>query len=192
MIFNAQDFPFFRQFEAQWEDLRQELNGLGKNVLNVHRTLPHAAYATVLKSTNGWMPSWQVGSTQPNRDWLTYGLTYRGAFPDEASSKFPVTAAIFRRMESSVIVGAFSLIRGPSYILPHRHPELGGDLLTYHLGIQVEQKRNYLNVSGQFVEERERKSIIFDGSCEHFAINMSQSDRIVLYIEFDQSKLPIK
>lgn len=190
MLFNANDFAFSGRFEHHWDDIRRELNGLGRKVLTVHRNQPHGAYAALLKANNGWMPSWQVGSNEPNSDWLTYGLCYRGIFPDEASTKYPVTTALLSGMDDSLIVAAFSLLRGPSYILPHRHSELGGDLLTYHLGIQAEPARSYLNVSGSFVEERERKSIVFDGSYEHFALNMSNAERIVLYVEFDRSKLP--
>jgi beta-hydroxylase len=92
-------------------------------------------------------------------------------------------------MGNSLIVAAFSLMRGPSFIAPHRHLELGGDLLTYHLGIVAVPRFSYLNVDGTFVEEQERKAVVFDGSCVHFALNMSNSERVLLYMEFDRSKI---
>jgi beta-hydroxylase len=189
VFFDAKTFLFSTKFESHWEDIKREYNGLGRKILDGHRNLPPESYVAKIKSNNGWMPSWQAGSDQPNRDWLTYGLCYRGIFPDEAWDKFPVTAKLLQEMGGSLIVGAFSLMRGPSYLLPHRHANLGGHLLTYHFGIEAEPGRSYLNVSGSFAEERERNSIVFDGSYDHFAFNMSKKERVIIYIEFDKSKL---
>lgn len=175
--------------ESNWSNIRDEFLGLDRTVLPVHRKLAHEAYVATLKSRNGWVPSWQVGSDQPNHDWLTYGLCYRGIFPDEASAKFPVTAGILQKLGAAVIVCAFSLMRRWSFIAPHQHSQLGGDLLTYHLGLQVERGFSFLNVEGRFIEEQEGRSVVFDGSRTHFAVNMSGSDRVILYLEFDRSKL---
>jgi beta-hydroxylase len=176
-------------FEENWDAIRSEYERLDGKILNVHRKLGHAEYAAMAQKNNGWMPSWQVGSDTPNMNWLTYGLCYRGMFPDEAFFKYPVTADLLQRMGNSLIVAAFSLMRGPSFIAPHRHLELGGDLLTYHLGIVAVPRFSYLNVDGTFVEEQERKAVVFDGSCVHFALNMSNSERVLLYMEFDRSKI---
>ena len=189
MIFDTAEFPFTRMFEENWSQIRREYEKLDRNLLDVHRNGQHADYLEVAKKKNGWMPSWQVGSDKPNTDWLTYGLCYRGTLLDEACFKYPATAGLLRRMGESVIVAAFSLMRGPSFIAPHTHPELGGDLLTYHLGIRAVPGFSYLNVGGQFVEELERSSVVFDGSYRHFALNMGNSERVLLYMEFDRSKL---
>ena len=189
MLFDPTQFDFTRQFEANWEPIRDEFLGLGRNILDIHRTYSHGAYWKLLKSNNGWMRSWQVGSTEPNGDWLTYGLCYKSEFPDEAFEQFPATAGLLQAMGKAVVVAGFSLLKGPTFILPHWHPELGGYRLTYHLGIQAIPGRCYLNVEGEFAEEREQKSIIFDGSREHFAINLSHEERVVLYIEFDRHRL---
>jgi aspartyl/asparaginyl beta-hydroxylase (cupin superfamily) len=188
MIFDAAGFSFCRMFEDNWRDIRREYENLGRHVLDVHRNSAHADYLALAKKRNGWMPSWQVGSDRPNADWLTYGLCYGKTFPDEAFFKYPVTGGLLKRMGDSVIVAAFSLMHGPSFIAPHTHPELGANLLTYHLGI-VTPGLCYLNVAGKFVQEQERKSVVFDGSCVHFALNMSNSERVLLYMEFDRSKL---
>lgn len=189
MLFNAAEFSFTKIFEDHWPEIRREYERLGRNLLNVHRRSGHADYVASAQKNNGWMPSWQVGSDTPNLDWLTYGLCFGGLFPDEAFFKYPITAGLLERMGESVIVAAFSLMSGPSFIAPHTHPELGANLLTYHLGIVASPGLCYLNVAGEFVEERDRKSIVFDGSRVHFAINMSRSERVLLYMEFDRNKL---
>jgi len=188
-FFEIDQFPFARNFETAWAKIREELEGLDPAILPIHRNLPHEAYVLLLKSNNGWAPSWQVESDEPNRDWLTYGLCFRGIFPDEAAAKFPFTAGLIEQLGPAVIVCAFSLMRSRSFIAPHRHHRLGGDLLTYHLGLKVERGFSFLNVAGKFAEEEEGKSVIFDGSRTHFAMNMSASDRVILYLEFDRSKL---
>jgi aspartyl/asparaginyl beta-hydroxylase (cupin superfamily) len=188
-FFDATTFSFPRRFEINWSRIRDELFGLDPAVLPIHRRFGHEAYVAALKSNNGWVPSWQVGSDEPNHEWLTYGLCYRGIFPDEADAKFPLIACILRELGDAVIVCAFSLMRRHSFIAPHQHSQLGGDLLTYHLGVKVEHGLSFLNVQGRFVEEEEGKSVIFDGSRTHFAVNMSGSDRVILYLEFDRSKL---
>jgi aspartyl/asparaginyl beta-hydroxylase (cupin superfamily) len=188
-LFDTSAFPFAHHFESNWQPIRDELLGLEPTVLPVHRRLGHEAYVATLKSKNGWVPSWQVGSDEPNHDWLTYGLCYRSIFPDEAPAKFPFTAGILDQLGAGVIVAAFSLMRRRSFIAPHRHHQLGGDLLTYHLGLKVERGVSFLNVAGQCMAEEEGKSVVFDGSRLHFAVNMSDCDRVILYMEFDRSKL---
>jgi hypothetical protein len=188
LIFDTTEFRFTRAFEERWVDIKREYEGLGDKVLDIHRKLDHANYVKLVKSNNGWMPSWQVGSEEPNKKWLTYGLCYRGIFPDEAPWKFPITASLLGQFKG-VVVCAFSLMRPMSFIAPHNHPELGGNLLTYHLGIRASPGRNYLHVNGKFIEEQEGQSVIFDGSCNHFALNMSFKDRVILYMEFDKSKM---
>jgi aspartyl/asparaginyl beta-hydroxylase (cupin superfamily) len=188
-LFDATSFPFARHFETNWARIQDELSGLDPKVLPIHRRHGHEEYVAALKSNNGWVPSWQVGSETPNHGWLTYGLCYRGIFPDEADARFPLTASVLSQLGAAVIVCAFSLMRGRSFIAPHRHRQLGGDLLTYHLGLKVEKGFSFLNVAGHCIGEEQGKSVIFDGSLTHFAVNMSDSDRVILYMEFDRSKL---
>ncbi|MDQ2664186.1 MAG: aspartyl/asparaginyl beta-hydroxylase domain-containing protein, partial [Candidatus Eremiobacteraeota bacterium] len=135
---------------------------------------------------NGWTPSWQVDSSKPNHDWLTYVLTYAGRFFSEAAVKYPVTRSLLDSDE--VRVAGFSLLKPLSVIAPHRHEELGGGILTQHFGIDLSPRTNFINVQGVFQEERLGESIVFDGSFEHFAFNASLTNRVLLYIEFDSLK----
>ena len=91
MINKATEFPFIGEFEKEYEFIRLELLGLDPRVLNLHRNGPHEQYVAALIENNGWTPSWQVDSKQPNEGWLTYGLSFRGIFPREAEVRFPLT-----------------------------------------------------------------------------------------------------
>ena len=59
-------------------------------------------------------------------------------------------------------------------------------LLQFHLPIITAPERNYayLNVMGEFRQHVEGEPIIFDGSLDHFAINESDVDRTIVYMEF--------
>jgi ornithine lipid ester-linked acyl 2-hydroxylase len=190
MFFDPADFAFTKVFEEQWQVIRGELRGLDPKILDIYRNGPHEQYVAALQRNNGWIPGWQVGSREPNYNWLTYGLSYAGLFPDEAPLRFPETRKLLARL-TGFKVCAFLLMRPLSVLGAHAHPELGGDLLTYHLGLQVTPGRCFLWVDGNFAEEEEGKSIIFDGSHDHFAVNVGQSDRAILYMEFDKSRIAV-
>jgi len=190
-MFYAPDlFAFTQVFETHWSQIRQEYEGLGSGIVDIHRNGTHADFIESHRQhgsvENGWAPSWQAGSSDKNYDWLTYGIGFRGRFPSEAAEKFPLTQALLSRFPC-ITVAAFSMMK--PCIAAHTHPRLGGNLLTFHLGIDVAPRSSYLNVNGVFEEERERKSIVFDGSAEHFAINVGQRNRTILYLEFDTSRL---
>ncbi|CAN7219733.1 aspartyl/asparaginyl beta-hydroxylase domain-containing protein [Trinickia sp. LjRoot230] len=191
MFHDPQAFEFIGAFEAQWEAIRAEVDALDAPVLDLHRNGTHEEYLEVLQFNNGWMPSWQVGSDQPNGDWLTYGLSCQGLFSSDAGFKYPTLYRLLSRM-AGYKVCALSQMKPRSVIAPHAHAELGGDLLTFHLGIDVPDKHCYLNVEGEFRAERNRQSIVFDGSREHFAINLSEHPRTILYMEFSRSQAALR
>lgn len=188
--YDPRDFPFVETFEQNWEVIRDEFLGLDARVLDFHRSGPHEQYVATLLKNNGWTPSWQMGLAAPNYDWQTYGLCYMGRFPDEVPQKLPRTAALLKRL-TGYKVCAFSRMKPLSHLAPHTHPELGGRMLTYHLGLSVVPRRSYLWVDGEFREQRAGQSLIFDGSREHFALNMSGRDRVIFYMEFDREAIRV-
>lgn len=192
MLHDVALFDFTKEFEKNWHIIREEYLNLDREILDLHRNGPHERYIeTLLYKKNAWIPSWQVASTEPNYDWLTYGLSYQGLLPKEAEQKFPTTANLLSRL-TGFKVCAFSLMKPLSFIGPHTHPELGGNLLTYHLGLDIVPGRSYLCVDGTFEEQQNGKSIIFDGFYDHYAFNMSDADRVILYMEFDKTKIAFK
>lgn len=192
MFYNIALFNFIQEFENNWRAIREEYLNLDNEILNFHRdSVPYEEYVDELLSNNGWTPSWQVNSNEPNYNWLTYGLSYKGLFPQEAEQKFPVTASLLSRFNGIRMCG-FSLMKPLSFIEPHSHGDVGENILSYHLGLDVVPRKNYLWVNGTFEEERNGKSIIFSASHEHFALNMSDVDRVILYLEFDKTKIALK
>ena len=192
MFFNKTLFDFIQEFENSWLIIRKECLNLDNKILNFHRkSIPYEEYAYKLLNNNGWTYSWQVNSNEPNYNWLIYGLSYQGLFPQEAEQKFPVTASLLSRI-NGLRMCEFSLMKPLSFIEPHSHGDVGENILSYHLGLDVVPRKSYLCVNGTFEEERNGKSIIFNASCEHFAVNMSDIDRVILYLEFDKNKIAFR
>lgn len=185
MFYDPSEFHFVKFFQENINDIRKELLNLDSKILKMHRAGPHEDYLTMIVNNNGWMPCWNVGQKEPNHNWLTYALSYKGLFPKEASEKFPITMKILSKLNGCHVC-AVSMMMPFSFIAPHAHEELGGPLLTFHLGIDVTPKTSFLCVNGEFNEQKNNKAIIFDGSAEHFSINMGATRRVILYMEFDQ------
>ena len=187
MFYDPHQFALATELEANVQGIRKELRSLNAKVLDLQRIGPVEEFAKKLEQReNGWTPSWQVGTSNTNYNWLTYGLNYRRRFFPEADSKYPLTRSLLDRDE--ILMAAFSLLKPLSVIASHHHDYLGNGLLTLHLGIDVAAGTSFINVDGVFEEERAGKPIVFDGSREHFALNAGLEDRIVLYVEFDSSK----
>ena len=183
MLYNPADYPFIAALQSQWRLIRQEYLELDAPVLDLHRIGSAETYVERLLKSNGWTPSWQVGSADPNRDWLTYALSYHGMLPDDLPQRMPFTSRLLSRLRDCEVC-ALSLMRPSSFIKPHTHPEMQGRLLTLHIGLEAEPERSFLSVGGLVHEERNGGSVVFDGSQMHFAVNMSSFDRVVLYMEF--------
>jgi aspartyl/asparaginyl beta-hydroxylase (cupin superfamily) len=176
-------FAFAAALQARWRLIRQELLELDAPLLELHRIGDVEQYAETLLRNNGWTRSWQVESTVPNPDWLTYGLSYQGILPDGAERKMPATSRLLLRLRGCQVC-AFSLLRAGSFIAPHTHPELAGRFLTLHLGLDLLPERSYLSCESETREEKPGGVVIFDGARQHFAVNMSKQDRVILYMEF--------
>ncbi len=184
MFYDPALFPFTRELQARWRFIRQEYLELEAPRLNIHRNGAAEEYAETLFRNNGWTPSWQVDSNDPHEGWTTYALSYKGMLPDEAPQKLPATSRLLARLRGCEVC-AFSRMEAGAFIAPHSHPELAGSLLTLHLGLDLEPRRSYICVEGQTREEDAGRIIVFDGSREHFAVNMSQKSRTILYMEFN-------
>lgn len=190
MPFETQQYAYPRLFEEHWEAIREELRALHAPVLDLHRNLGtvEAFIARLERGTNGWTPSWQAGSDQINAGWLTYALRYTGRPAKGAAQKLPVTTTLLATIPGCH-VAAFSLMKPLTVIGPHDHPDLrGSSLRIMHLGVDVVPGRSFLCVNGVFCEELPGRTLMFDGTGEHFALNAGDTDRVILYAEFDVSQ----
>ncbi|WP_424099486.1 aspartyl/asparaginyl beta-hydroxylase domain-containing protein [Moorena producens] len=185
-IFDTSEFPALVKFSSYWKIIRDEAVQLDKFVFPFDRT--NEPYEETLKkiiatNRNGWMMSWG-----PAKDkWINYGLRYKDQLitdfvPDDSCPKI---MCIVRRLRGIKIVG-LSLLKPGAYMLPHIHPELEEEgVLIYHLGLSVPNSWHWLNVEGTFIKHGNGESFVFDGSKPHFALNFSEVNRLILYLEFN-------
>jgi Aspartyl/Asparaginyl beta-hydroxylase len=131
-----------------------------------------------------WVQAW---GEYPDK-WLNYGLIMHDQAP-LGSAGVPKTIEILSHLRG-VKVAALSLFK-PGLVLPiHSHPELADEgMFTFHMGLEAADEGNYLFTDGFFIREERGKSFVFDGSKTHFAFNASESDRLILYIEFSVERL---
>jgi beta-hydroxylase len=184
MFHDPAGFAFIAAVQNRWRFLRQECLELEAPLLELHRIGAREQQAERLLREPGWTASWQVGSEVPNPNWLTFAVSYKGMFPDGAERMLPATTRLLSRLRGCE-VSAFSRLRPGGYIRPHTHPEMAGRLLILHVGLEAERGRNYLCCAGTAREERAGQVLVFDGAAEHFAVNMGETDRTILYLEFD-------
>ncbi len=189
-VVDARTADVAREIERSFPVIRDEFLRLDAPMLPLHRYLgagPEYTAALLGFERNGWTPSWQVGSADPNFTWLTYAIKSGSWSHPETAARCPQTV---RLVDHPVVdVAAFSLFRGVSVLGPHFHPELDAQHPIVHLGIDVEPGKSFLVVDGTNHEEREGELVTFNGNHEHYAFNASVRDRIILYLELDLTKV---
>lgn len=195
-FYAIEDFPELKEICLNWELIREELLQLDASVMNIHRE--GKKYAEVIENIMaemkqgkeyGWIQGW--GKNGGNDEWIQFGLL---SFNEQVntilepliSRMLPKTHEMIRKIKG-VKICAFAKLKSQSMLHCHTHPEIHDEgLLQLHLPLVTAKEKNYayLNVMGEFRQHQCGKPIIFDGSLDHFAINESDEDRTILYVEF--------
>ena len=97
--------------------------------------------------------------------------------------EFPETMKIIES-EKNLISAYFSVIGPRKMLMPHEGPWCG--ILRIHLGLQIptEGKGCTLVVNQQEYRWEEGKAVVFDDTYEHIAVNMTDRNRIVLFLDY--------
>lgn len=146
-------------------------------------------YQTV-KNQQGWIHWWSVDNPEnPNRDWTIFGLMQGGNYMTENCTLCPETTKLLEQVPGIRVAG-FSRLQPRSGIDTHRG--FTGRMygaLAYHLGLMIPPSGASL-VCGPEVHHWQKMGevIVFDDTHPHSAWNDSDSERIILYIDFKISK----
>ena len=168
MFLENSDFPFTKELESSWAEIREELDRLP-----LDRFKPWYEKDLYTKL------------------WLVYGLYAFGKKLDVNCEACPKTVEILKKVPDLVTAGFSALLPG-THIKPHEG--YTGAVLRCHLGLQVpEPEKCVLKVAGVERSWREGKCLVFDDTSVHEARNEGQKPRIVLLLDFKnkQKKLPI-
>jgi len=122
--------------------------------------------------------NWILGWTD-DPGWLNFGLIYNRQPTPFAQEKCPQTMEYLLNIHGDIVVAGFSWLKPMCSIPPH--VDQNPDQITRHLGLIVPEGC-YIFCNGEALKEENGKMIKFDSNKLHSAINVSNEDRIILYI----------
>ena len=102
---------------------------------------------------------------------------------DRNCQEFPETMKIIDA-DKNLISAYFSVIGPKKMLMPHEGPWCG--ILRVHLGLDIptEGKGCVLVVNEQEYRWEEGKAVVFDDTYEHIAVNMTDRNRVVLFMDY--------
>jgi beta-hydroxylase len=206
IFFNPKKFKFLKQLQKSWKIIRDEAYNIMLNSpkLNISRTINdwHGAksYFESIRHKEGWIRSWSYDpegtiadqTTDGNREWLNYGLLYFGEEFNENIKQCPKTFELVNGIKSHINICGFSWMFGGCLLQPHTDiTGLASGSLAMHLGLSVPKPDNTCrilvkNEDGEYMymNEDDGKMFVFDATWEHYAYNLTNQDRLILYIDF--------
>lgn len=127
-----------------------------------------------------------------NYEWLNYGLLYFDKEFTENVKQCPKTFELVNEIRKEINICGFSWMFGGSVLQPHTDiTGLSSGTLAMHLGLSVPKPDNTCrliikNEDGEYMymNEENGKMFVFDATWEHYAYNLSNRDRLILYIDF--------
>ena len=200
-FYNHLQFPQLREIISNYKTIKEEFVNLNIPIMDIDRENKH--YQEVIKEVilqvnnggdYGWVKGWGVEGGNDN--WLQLGLY---SYDSEVNNfilepflrKFmPKTYEMIKKV-NDLFMCAIVNLKKRTLLTRHSHPYIKElNLLQLHLPLITAKTENYnyINCNGEFRQHIEGEPIIFDGSLEHFALNESDEDRIILYIEFKNNK----
>ena len=191
-FFDLEEFPDLVGLARAWPEMCQDIDALHAPVMTVDRiNKPHAAVVAEVGQrvaageTFGWVKGWGKAGGDP--DWTQYGLVL-GDQPIPYAVA-PRTLALLAGLRG-IKVAAFVRL-APGTLLPvHTHPEVASEgLLQAHVTLKAPAPTAscLLNVAGDIRQHATGCTLVFDGSLPHWALNASDEERVILYLEFNRA-----
>jgi aspartyl/asparaginyl beta-hydroxylase (cupin superfamily) len=199
-FYDTKQFEIFNKIRSEWKNIANE-------AMNVYKMAPLSQtikrdygqwkeldneFENKVINNYGWIKAWSDPNTKKNNNdgndkWLNYGFYHYGKWFEENAKKCPITFSLLNEIKDRINIAGFSLMKGISKI--DKHTDTTGkstNSLAYHLGLVVPEPPNscILNVDGYEISQKNGQDIIFDSNYEHYAMNDSSYDRIILYIDF--------
>ncbi len=167
-VFANEQFPWAKDIEAHWQDIRAELDAVLADVDKV--------------------PPFQELSRDQRRltddeGWRTYFFYAFGFEAENHTQRCPETNRWLKTIPG--MTTAFYSIFAPGKHLP-RHRGTFKGILRYHLGLRVPEPREMcgIKVDAEICHWDEGKSLIFDDTFYHEAWNDTDETRVVLFVDF--------
>ncbi len=166
-FFEVEEFAWIAPLEAQWQTIRQELDG----VMAAPDRLPN--FQDI--STE------QYSITQDDR-WKTFFFYAYGIKAQHNCDRCPETTRLIEQIPG-MKTAFFSILLPGKRIPEHRGPYKG--VIRYHLGLRIPQAAEEcgIRVGADIRHWQEGKSLIFDDTYPHAAWNDTDEIRVVLFLD---------
>ena len=151
---------------------RQQLEWTNRD--NLDRIMP------ILMNCEGWIEAWSDDGL-----WFNYPIVYYGNVLPAAARLCPKTSEAMLSF-GGIVAGGFSLLMPHAIIPPHNDPMTTPALgrKSAHIGLKVPPNSCFLLQDGKYTTEADGAVFTFDGAIEHSAVNMSDSPRAILYLDY--------
>ncbi|RJG07441.1 lipid A hydroxylase LpxO [Noviherbaspirillum cavernae] len=165
---SAKEFSGLDLLDKNWEMIRDE----AVNLREMHRIK-----AAEKNDDAGFNSFFKNG-------WKRFYLKWYGASHPSAERFCPKTVALLRDIPC-VKAAMFAELPPGGKLNMHRDPFAGS--LRYHLGLLTpNDDRCFIEVDGQRYSWRDGKSVVFDETYIHWALNDSDGDRIILFCDIER------
>jgi len=167
-VYDPAQFPWTREVEAGWRDIRAELESL------LARRSEMPSFQEILEP---------VAAINQADDWKTLWLVAMGVESTQTAQRCPRTMQLLRKIPG--MTTAFFSILSPGKHIP-RHRGAFNGLLRYHLGLIVPEPREQcrIRVGSRVLSWEEGGSLVFDDTFDHEVWNGTDGVRAVLFVDF--------
>ncbi len=162
------EFPELARLQENWPVIRAEAeNLLALKKIKAAEQNDDAGFNSFFK--NGWK---------------RFYLKWYDASHPSAERLCPQTYALLQSIPS-VKAAMFAELPPGGKLNPHRDPFAGS--MRYHLGLATpNDDRCFIEVDGERHSWRDGQGVVFDETYIHWAINGSESDRIILFCDVER------
>lgn len=166
--FDKADFPVAQMLESNYELIRQEFDRMKARI-------------------NEFAPFQDISPDQihiSNDDkWKMFFLMAGKVRFERNCKEFPETMKLIDS-DKNLVSAYFSVIGPNKMLMPHEGPWCG--VLRMHLGIEIptDGKGCILVVDQKEYRWKEGEVVVFDDTYEHFAVNLTDNTRVVLFLDY--------
>ncbi|UGQ45501.1 lipid A hydroxylase LpxO [Massilia endophytica] len=165
---NVADFRELAPLQQNWQTIRDE----AENLIRLQKIK-----ASEKNDDAGFNSFFKAG-------WKRFYLKWYDASHPSAEQLCPQTYALLKSIPS-VKAAMFAELPPGGKLNPHRDPFAGS--LRYHLGLATpNDDRCFIDVDGERHSWRDGEGVMFDETYIHWAINGSESNRIILFCDVER------
>ncbi len=176
-FFDNSDFPITAKLEENYEIIKSEFESMR------HRICDFAPFQDISPD--------QIYISNDDK-WKMFFLRAGTIDFKKNCEQFPKTMEIINS-DKNLVSAYFSVIGPRKMLMPHEGPWCG--VLRVHMGIDIPTGGSgcTLVVNKKEYNWEEGKCVVFDDTYEHFAVNATDKDRVILFLDYMRPlPLPLK